>query len=82
MYQFILTCIEQHPVSSHFKFNRGKFTTAKVRLTIQTYLILVHHLNEIILSKLLFTVIPLPTPPYIYIYIYMSNLQKKKTQNI
>ena len=29
MYQFILAYIEQHLVSSHFKFNRGKFTTAK-----------------------------------------------------
>ena len=33
MYQFILECIEQNPVSSHFKFNRGKFTAATVHMS-------------------------------------------------
>ena len=30
MYQFILACTEQNLVSSHFQFNQGKFTAAKV----------------------------------------------------
>ena len=32
MYQFILARMEQHPVSSHFKFNRGKFSAVKVHM--------------------------------------------------